>query len=236
MEKGAGELAPRNRDALTRGTGFDKTSREDEPAPGTGHVETEARLSTRRKEDGGAMILGLFRKDTRRTLIATLYERVATASRVPGLFEALGVPDTVEGRFEALSLHVVLVLRALRGRPSPADEVANELAGAFFRDLDAVLRESGVSDGKVPKRMRTLAEAFYGRARVYDGPLDAGAEAALVEALGRNVTGPAPAGGLARYALAADRGLRAQDLDDLLTRGPRFPPPGSCAAATGGTP
>ena len=84
------------------------------------------------------MILGLFRKDTRRTLIATLYERVATASRVPGLFEALGVPDTVEGRFEALSLHVVLVLRALRGRPSPADEVANGFAGAFFRDLDAV--------------------------------------------------------------------------------------------------
>jgi cytochrome b pre-mRNA-processing protein 3 len=182
------------------------------------------------------MILGLFRKDPRRTLIATLYERVATAARVPGLFEALGVPDTVEGRFEALSLHVVLVLRALRGQPSPADEVANELAGAFFRDLDAVLRESGVSDGKVPKRMRSLAEAFYGRARAYDGALDAGAEAALAEALGRNVTGPAPAAGLARYALAADRGLRAQDLDDLLTRGPRFPPPGSYAADTGGTP
>jgi cytochrome b pre-mRNA-processing protein 3 len=182
------------------------------------------------------MILGLFRKDPRRTLIATLYERVATAARVPGLFEALGVPDTVEGRFEALSLHVVLVLRALRGQPSPADEGANELAGAFFRDLDAVLRESGVSDGKVPKRIRSLAEAFYGRARAYDGALDAGAEAALAEALGRNVTGPAPAAGLARYALAADRGLRAQDLDDLLTRGPRFPPPGSYAADTGGTP
>ena len=81
--------------------------------------------------------------------------------------------------------------------------------------------------------MRTLAEAFYGRARVYDGPLDAGAEAALAEALGRNVTGPAPAGGLARYALAADRGLRAQDLDDLLTRGRAFR---RAAAATGGTP
>jgi cytochrome b pre-mRNA-processing protein 3 len=182
------------------------------------------------------MILGLFRKDPRRTMIATLYERVATASRVPGLFEALGVPDTVEGRFEALSLHVILVLRALRAQPTPADEVANELAGAFFRDLDAVLRESGVSDRKVPKRMRTLAEAFYGRARAYDGPLDAGAAPALAEALRRNVTGPAPAAGLARYALAADRGLRAQDLDDLLARGPRFPPPESFAAGTGETP
>ena len=97
MEKGAGELAPRNRDALTRGTGFDKTSREDGACPWDRHVETEGPSFDEAKEDGGAMILGLFRKDTRRTLIATLYERVATASRVPGLFEALGVPDTVEG-------------------------------------------------------------------------------------------------------------------------------------------
>ncbi|HEX2137917.1 MAG TPA: ubiquinol-cytochrome C chaperone family protein [Microvirga sp.] len=182
------------------------------------------------------MIFSLFRRDPRRLLIATLYERVATAARAPGLYLALGVPDTVEGRFEALSLHVVLVLRALRVRPPPADEVADELAGAFFRDLDSVLRESGVGDARVPKRMRSLAEAFYGRARAYDGPLDAASETGLAEALGRNVTGGAPARPLARYALAADRDLRAQDLDDLLRSGPRFPAPERFAAGTGGKP
>jgi cytochrome b pre-mRNA-processing protein 3 len=182
------------------------------------------------------MILSLFRRDPRRVQIATLYERVATAARAPALYVALHVPDTVEGRFEALSLHVMLVLRALRHQPPPADEIARELAGAFFRDLDAVLRESGVGDTKVPKRMKTLAEAFYGRARAYDGCLDAGGEAALAEALARNVTGRAPAAPLARYVMAADTALRGQGLDALLRDGPRFPVPQSFAAATGGTP
>jgi len=180
------------------------------------------------------MILSLFRRDPRRTLIVTLYARVAGAARAPGLYAALGVPDTVEGRFEALSLHVMLALRALRAAPPPADEVAGQLAEAFFRDMDAVLRESGVADAKVPKRMKTLAEAFYGRARAYDGPLDARDESALGEALARNATAGAPADGLARYALAADRVLRAQGLDELVRAGPRFPAPESFAA--GGRP
>ena len=181
------------------------------------------------------MILGLF-CISRRPVIQALYGGVAAASRAPALYASLGVPDTVEGRFEALSLHVVLSLRALRDRPPPAEEVAHALAEAFFRDLDSVLRESGVGDAKVPKRMKTLAEAFYGRARTYDGCLDARTETALAEALGRNVTGGAPAAGLARYALAADRDLRAQDLDDLLRSGPAFPEPERFAVATGETP
>lgn len=182
------------------------------------------------------MIWSLFRKDPRRALIATLYQRVATAARARGLYIALGVPDTVEGRFEALCVHVVLALRALRGRPAPAPEVASDLAEAFFRDLDSVLRESGVGDSKVPKRMKGLAEAFYGRARAYDGPLDSGSEANLAEALARNVTAGAPALALARYVLVADRNLRAQELEDVLAAGPRFPAPESFSAVTGGTP
>jgi cytochrome b pre-mRNA-processing protein 3 len=182
------------------------------------------------------MIFRLFRPDPRRAAIARLYERVATAARAPGLYVALDVPDTVEGRFEALCLHVALVLRALRDRPPPAAEVANALAEAFFRDLDAVLRESGVGDAKVPKRMKPLAEAFYGRAQAYDRALGAGDEAELAEALGRNVTGRAPARGLARYVIAADGKLRSQDLDELFSAGPRFPAPETYAPAPGGTP
>jgi cytochrome b pre-mRNA-processing protein 3 len=194
-------------------------------------------LSRRQGAEGEdrIMILSLFRRHPRRTAIATLYERVAGAARAPGLYRALAVPDTVEGRFEALALHVIIALRTLRVAPPPADEVAAELAEAFFRDMDSVLRESGVADAKVPKRMKTLAEAFYGRARAYDAPLDAGDEAALTEALARNVSPGAPARGLARYALAADVGLRAQGLDELLRAGPRFPRPESFSAA-GGTP
>lgn len=170
------------------------------------------------------MIFSLFRKDPRRTIIATLYKRIATASRAPGLYAALGIPDTLEGRFEALSLHMVLALRALRGLPQPADEVAKDLTDAFFRDMDASLREMGVGDTVVPKRMKKIAESFYGRAHAYDAPLNGADEAGLALALGRNVYGSeAPATPLARYALATDRGFKTVDLDTLLEAGPVFP-------------
>jgi cytochrome b pre-mRNA-processing protein 3 len=172
------------------------------------------------------VIFSLFRKDPRRTTIATLYKRIATASRAPGLYAALGIPDTLEGRFEALSLHMVLVLRALRELPHPADEVAKDLTDAFFRDMDASLREMGVGDTVVPKRMKRVAESFYGRAHAYDTPLNGSDEAGLALALGRNVYGSeAPATPLARYALAADQGLKAIDLDTFLETGAVFPEP-----------
>jgi cytochrome b pre-mRNA-processing protein 3 len=172
------------------------------------------------------VIFNLFRRDPRREMIATLYERVATASRQPGLYTGLGVPDTLEGRFEALSLHMILALRALRGRPEPAGEVAKDLTDALFRDLDSSLREMGVGDTVVPKRMKKLASAFYGRAHAYDAALDSGSEAGLAEVLGRNVQGSdVPAHALARYVLAADRQIRQPDLDAILEKGIEFPAP-----------
>jgi len=191
-----------DRDGVTRGYDFDKLGR------------------------ARAVIFSLFRKDPRRNTIAALYARIANASRVPGLYAALGMPDSLEGRFESLSLHMILSLRALRELPAPADDVAKDLTDAFFRDMDASLREMGVGDTVVPKRMKKVAAAFYGRAQAYDPALSAGDETALAEALGRNALGTgAPALALARYALAADRSLKAVTLDRLLEDGPAFPAP-----------
>jgi len=160
-----------------------------------------------------AVIFSLFRKDPRRTLIA-------------GLYAALGIPDSLEGRFESLSLHMILALRALRGLPAPAEDVAKDLTDAFFRDMDASLREMGVGDTVVPKRMKKVAAAFYGRAQAYDPAFNAKDEAALAEALGRNALGAdAPALPLARYALAAAKDLQAVTIDGLLESGPAFPAP-----------
>ena len=176
------------------------------------------------------MIFSLFRKDPRRVLIAAFYKRIATASREPGLYAALGIPDSLEGRFESLTLHMVLVLRALRHLPAPADEVAKDVTDAFFRDLDASLREMGIGDTTVPKRMKKLAEAFFGRAHAYDKPLDAEDETGLALALGRNVCASGePALGLARYVQAADRALRGLALDEILERELTLPQPNAFA-------
>jgi cytochrome b pre-mRNA-processing protein 3 len=195
-------LAPREADGVTRGHGFDK-----------------ARPSLK-----GTMIFGFFSRNRRRRAIATLYARVATAARMPALYTSLGVPDTLEGRFEALSLHVILAIRQLHKLPPPAADVAGDLTDAFFRDLDASLREMGVGDVTVPKRMKRLAESFFGRVRAYGNALDAGDEASLAAALGRNVRGvEAPAHDLARYVMVAERDLAELDLAAFLERGPTFP-------------
>ncbi|WP_336488510.1 ubiquinol-cytochrome C chaperone family protein [Methylobacterium nigriterrae] len=174
----------------------------------------------------------LRRGDSRRRAIETLHLRINEASRRPPLYTQLGVPDTVEGRFECLTLHVILALRRLNRLPPPAADVAQDLVNSVFLQLDASLRELGVGDFGVPKRMKKLGAAFYGRAGHYDAALDAGDAGALAAALARNVLGrdePAAAAGLAAYVVASDAALRGADLDTLLGEGPSFPDP----AATG---
>src|SRR3954468_17709052 len=128
------------------------------------------------------MIFSLFRKARRVSAPETLYQRITMAGREPTLYLRFGVPDTVEGRFESLALHLVLVLRRLRHLPAPAQDVAQELVDAFFRQLDASLRELGVGDMGVPKRMKKLAQAFYSRA-AYDAVLDSRDDARLAAVL-----------------------------------------------------
>lgn len=176
------------------------------------------------------MIFRFFRPDPSRVLIDTLVGKIAAASRAPGLYGSMGVPDTVEGRFESYTLHMVLVLRAMRSMPPPASDAAQEAIDAFFGGLDHMLREMGVGDLAVPKRMKTLAEAFYGRARTYDPLLDARDVDGLAAALARNVTGEQePAHALAAYVLEAAERLARQDLDALLGEGPDFPPAADAA-------
>ncbi|MDP4006147.1 ubiquinol-cytochrome C chaperone family protein [Methylobacterium sp. NEAU K] len=177
------------------------------------------------------MIAGLFRRaGARRRAVEGLHLAVTTAARRPGLYTRLAVPDTVEGRFEALCLHAILVLRRLNRLPAPASEVAQDLVNAVFTQLDASLRELGVGDMGVAKRMKKLGAAFYGRAAGYDAALDAGDAGALRDVLARNVLGGVGDGtALATYVQAADLALARIDLDGLLGAGPPFPEPGAFA-------
>ncbi|MCJ2011272.1 ubiquinol-cytochrome C chaperone family protein [Methylobacterium sp. J-076] len=183
------------------------------------------------------MIARLFRRGAdRRRPVEGLHAAIVAASRQPGLYTALQVPDTVEGRFEALCLHVYLVLRRLDRLPPPAADLAQELVDTVFASLDANVRELGVSDVGVGKRMKKIAAAFYGRARSYDAALDAPADgdAALRAALGRNLLAAATAtdaAGLAAYVRAAASALADADLAAILAAGPPFPDPGAFAAA-----
>ena len=85
----------------------------------------------------------------------------------PWFYRALGVPDTLDGRFDLVALHAFLLIHRLQDAPDPGPALAQAVFDAMFSDMDNNLREIGVSDLSVGKRMRAMWEAFHGRAKVY---------------------------------------------------------------------
>ena len=173
------------------------------------------------------MLSWLSRGGANRRLVDRLHGEIVAAAREPSLYTDYAIADTFEGRFEAMTLHATLVLRQLNAMAAPAPELAQELADAVFFYFEANLREMGVGDAVVPKRMKTLAEAFLGRGVAYDRALRAGAPA-LAATLARNVYADrADAGRLARYVEAA-RAALAQAPFAAFADGPvPFPKPAS---------
>lgn len=125
------------------------------------------------------------------------YEAIVAAARHPGFYAGWQVPDSVDGRFDMITLHAYLVLDRLKGE---AVDFRQTLVDELFRDMDRSLREMGVGDLSVGKKVRRMAEVFYGRVAAYD-QASADGRAALEAALARNVFPEgAPDGVVARLA------------------------------------
>lgn len=121
---------------------------------------------------------------------AAVYRRVAERARAPELFEACGIPDTLDGRFDALALHAALMIDRLRREPD-GDALAQAFFDAMFQHLDLTLREIGVQDLGVGRRIKIMAEGFHGRALAYRDALGGGATP-LDQVLRRNAYGGRP--------------------------------------------
>jgi cytochrome b pre-mRNA-processing protein 3 len=159
-------------------------------------------------------------------VVDALFASIVAAARQQPLYARFGVPDTPLGRFEMLSLHMGLVLRATRGADGAVRDLTQTLTEEFFKDVDHSLRELGIGDTGVPKRMKKLASMFYGRVDAYARAIDEKDGAALAAALERNVTPDgklADAAGLAAYAFgaadAAERSVANGFLDGRLAFG-----------------
>jgi cytochrome b pre-mRNA-processing protein 3 len=118
---------------------------------------------------------------------SALYAAIVAAARQPKFFADWAVPDTVDGRFDILVLHMFLVLRRMK---NDTPELCQQITDLFFKDMDRSLREMGVGDLSVGKKVRKMAEAFHGRLNAYAKSIDQD-EASLIEALQRNVYGGA---------------------------------------------
>lgn len=141
-----------------------------------------------RSYPGKFMIFRLFKKkNSNQAIVDRQYAALTSAARQPGFYLHMGVPDTVMGRFEMLSAVMILYFRRTRTSDTSGQEIAQEIVDAFFQDLDHSIRELGIGDQGVPKRMKKLAGMFYGRLESYAAALDGDDAQALAAALKRNI-------------------------------------------------
>ena len=166
-----------------------------------------------------------------RAITEALYAQIVAGARQTTFYSDWNVPDTPLGRFEMLSLHMYLVQHRLRGEDGAAAEVAQVLIDEFFLDVDHSLRELGISDVGVPKRMKKLAKMFYGRTAAYDDALRGDDRSALAVALARNVRPDAgnwpEAPMLAAYVSEAARQLAMQPIESIIAGNVAFPMAGA---------
>lgn len=134
------------------------------------------------------MIFGHFnRKRRNREIVDRLYRQLTAIARNPAFYARMHVPDTVMGRFEMLCVVMVLFFRRTDGKGPALQHLAQDVVDTFFEDMDHSLRELGIGDQSVPKRMKKLARMFYGRAKSYGTALNEGSAETLSAALHRNI-------------------------------------------------
>lgn len=151
-----------------------------------------------------------------------LYGAAVAAARTPFFYADLNVPDTLDGRFDLVGIHAFLLIRRL-SMEKVGIPVSQALFDAMFNDMDVNLREIGVGDLSVGKKVRAMWEAFHGRAHAYAEAMKIGPES-LADALERNIwpgeQQRLAASNLARLVYTQDAHLQRQELAVLLSGRP----------------
>lgn len=106
------------------------------------------------------------RAQDRRTAI-DLYGAVVTQARQPAFFGSQGVSDTPEGRTAMIIAVIFPVLERLGTEGRQTARVARYLSETFVTDVDDTLREMGVGDMSVPKKVKRAAQALGERCLAY---------------------------------------------------------------------
>ncbi len=159
-----------------------------------------------------------------------LYRAAVAAARAPWFYRELGVPDTLDGRFDLIALHAFLLIHRLQNAPAPGPALAQAVFDAMFTDMDNNLREIGVSDLSVGRRMRAMWEAFHGRSKAYALAIDSqdrpGLEAALARNIWRETAPEGAAAALAGVVLTEVAQLAGQPVTALAVGKAEFLPAG----------
>jgi cytochrome b pre-mRNA-processing protein 3 len=165
----------------------------------------------------------MFKPRPAETAGRALYAVAVAQARRPAFYTLLGADDTPPGRYEIYTLHVVLLLRRLKGEGEQAAETGQALFDAYIAGLDIALRELGTGDLSMAKKMKALGRAFYGRVKAYEDAFAALPDEAPLRDLFARTVGDGSQ--LFAYAMAAEACLAGQGIQTLLTGEATFPEP-----------
>ncbi len=131
-------------------------------------------------------MLGIIRKDAVEAAAHRSYVAVVEQARQPAFYTECGVPDTPDGRFDLILLHAFLLFARMKRDREATSALSQAVFDLMFADMDQNLREMGVGDMGIGRRIKGMAEAFYGRVAAYEDGLSGG-DADLADALARNL-------------------------------------------------
>ncbi|WP_068316008.1 ubiquinol-cytochrome C chaperone family protein [Polycladidibacter hongkongensis] len=152
------------------------------------------------------------------------YASVVEQARQPVFYLDYKVKDSAEGRFELIVLHCFCLLKRLDGNGAHAKHFSQALFDLFFEDMDQSMRELGIGDEGVRRRIRKMSESFYGHSLAYAEGLKAPDDTRLADALAKNVYADEALSGafakeasaLAAYVRGVLKQLAGQEIKSLL--------------------
>ena len=132
-------------------------------------------------------MFGLFKSRIHTDIAHNLYNAIVMQARLPVFYTQFGVPDTVDGRFDMIVLHAHILFNRMKDGAEEDQDISQAVFDLMFADMDQNLREKGIGDVGVSKRIKAMAEAFYGRATAYADGLRQEDNQVLAAALKRNL-------------------------------------------------
>ena len=155
------------------------------------------------------MIWPFKKKSAQDDQVYAVYNSIVAQSRQVPFYLDMSVPDSVTGRFDMVSLHMCLVLRHLRAESGEMKQFSQRLFDLFFKDMDRSLREMGVGDVSVPKRIQKMGSVFYGLLTKLTEAIDKKDKKTLVDVLNRNIYNAENASDAQKLALYVEKTVEA---------------------------
>ncbi len=166
-----------------------------------------------------------------------IYEGIVDQARQPPFYSRFGIPDTLEGRYEMVALHLFLVHERLHAEAPLHNDLARALTERFVTDMDDCMREIGIGDMSVPKKVKRAAAGLLERVHDYRAALAQSSDDGLLAAIDHHAfsskrpeDNPLPHGqqasaaALAGYVRASLARLAPMQVEDIVRDGPRFAP------------